>query len=315
MSLTAVQSATRASRPSPRDRAGVGARASRRAAAACLGAPRRTSASRTRTPARRAQGGSRGWTSPRAAFTGALPVPNPGEASPWALEAEDLWLTHGERGAPGSVDALRGVTIRVPRGMMFMLLGPNGCGKGTLLRSFAGLNTPWAGRLRVQAPRAFVFQNPDHQVVMPTVGADVAFGLGNRADLSDDEIARRVERALAAVNLGDGAMADRQVSTLSGGQKQRVAIAGALVENPEVLLLDELTTFLDEADQAGVVRAVRRAVDDTGAAAVWVTHRLEELEHCDMAAYMEDGAITQVGSGDFIRGYIRQQQRAYDARR
>jgi ABC-type multidrug transport system ATPase subunit len=110
-------------------------------------------------------------------------------------------------------------------------------------------------------------------------------------------------------------MLERQVATLSGGQKQRVAIAGALVENPEVLLLDELTTFLDEADQAGVVRAVRKAVDETGAAAVWVTHRLEELEHCDMAAYMEDGVITQVGSGDFIRGYIRQQQRAYNAKR
>ena len=235
--------------------------------------------------------------------------------SPWALEAEDLWLTHGERGAPGSIDALRGVTIRVPRGMLFMLLGPNGCGKSTLLRSFAGLNSPWAGRLRVQAPRAFVFQNPDHQVVMPTVGADVAFGLGNRVDLSEDEIKRRVVNSLAAVNLTDPTIIDRQVATLSGGQKQRVAIAGALVENPEVLLLDELTTFLDEADQAGVVAAVRKTVNDTGAAAVWVTHRLEELEHCDMAAYMENGVITQVGSGDFIRGYIRQHQRSYNGGR
>ena len=114
------------------------------------------------------------------------------------------------------------------------------------------------------------------------------------------------------MNLTDPTIIDRQVATLSGGQKQRVAIAGALVENPEVLLLDELTTFLDEADQAGVVAAVRKTVNDTGAAAVWVTHRLEELEHCDMAAYMENGVITQVGSGDFIRGYIRQQQRSYN---
>jgi energy-coupling factor transporter ATP-binding protein EcfA2 len=60
--------------------------------------------------------------------------------------------------------------------------------------------TPQAGRLRVSAPRAFVFQNPDHQVVMPTVGADVAFGLG-RLDLSAAEVTRRVDEALAVVNL------------------------------------------------------------------------------------------------------------------
>lgn len=73
---------------------------------------------------------------------------------------------------------------------------------------------------------------------------------------------------------------------LMGGQKQRVAIAGALVESPRVLLLDELTTFLDEADQAGVVQAVRRVVNDDKVTAVWVTHRLEELKHADLAAYM-----------------------------
>ena len=166
-------------------------------------------------------------------------------------------MSFGERGAPGSKDALKGVTIRVPRGMLFMLLGPNGCGKSTLLRTFAGLTVPWSGRLRVQAPRAFVFQNPDHQVIMPTVGADVAFGLGHRTDLSNGEIERRVRLALDAVNIRGDDVLERQVSTLSGGQKQRVAIAGALVEDPYVLLLDELTTFLDEADQAGVVRAVR----------------------------------------------------------
>ena len=177
--------------------------------------------------------------------------------------------------------------MRVPRGTLFMLLGPNGCGKSTLLRTMAGLVTPWSGRLRVQAPRAFVFQNPDHQVIMPTVGSDVAFGLGHRDDLSDDEVMQRVTSALEAVNLGGDEMIMRQVSTLSGGQKQRVAIAGALVESPRVLLLDELTTFLDEADQAGVVQAVRKVVDSAEkVTAVWVTHRLEELEHADMAAYM-----------------------------
>ena len=148
---------------------------------------------------------------------------------------------------------------------------------------------------------------------MPTVGADVGFGLGSDASLSEAEIRERVVEALRLVNLTDEDAYERQVSTLSGGQKQRVAIAGALVEQPELLLLDELTTFLDEADQRGVIQAVRNAVDSSAGAvtAVWVTHRLEELEFADGAAYMEDGRVVELGTGPQIREFIRKKQQAY----
>ena len=117
-------------------------------------------------------------------------------------------------------------------------------------------------------------------------------------------------RALRTVNLTDDDAFERQVATLSGGQKQRVAIAGALVEEPELLLLDELTTFLDEADQRGVIEAVRRAVDESDGrvTALWVTHRLEELEFADGAAYMEDGVVVKLGTGKDIREFIREKQ-------
>lgn len=195
--------------------------------------------------------------------------------------------------ADGVVRALRGASLRVPRGTLFMLLGPNGCGKSTLLRALAGLVKTDAGALEAPERKAFVFQNPDHQVIMPTVGADVGFGLGNDHTLSEEDVRERVVRALRTVNLTDDDAFERQVATLSGGQKQRVAIAGALVEEPELLLLDELTTFLDEADQRGVIEAVRRAVDESDGrvTALWVTHRLEELEFADGAAYMEDGVV------------------------
>ncbi|XP_057832071.2 ABC transporter I family member 10 isoform X3 [Cryptomeria japonica] len=105
----------------------------------------------------------------------------------------------------------------------------------------------------------------------------------------------------------------RPVQTLSGGQKQRVAIAGALVEASRVLLLDELTTFLDETDQIGVIEAVRNVVDGPqGVTALWVTHRLEELEYADGAIYMENGTVVKSGSVGGVRKYIRRQQSAYN---
>ena len=78
------------------------------------------------------------------------------------------------------MQVLAGASLQVPRGSLHMLLGPNGCGKSTLLRILGGLQRADAGRCDVASPAGFVFQNPDHQVVMPTVGADVAFGLGRR---------------------------------------------------------------------------------------------------------------------------------------
>jgi energy-coupling factor transporter ATP-binding protein EcfA2 len=231
----------------------------------------------------------------------------------WGVDVDQLWVEFTRGAASQPIQALKGASLRVPKGTLFMLLGPNGCGKSTLLRVLAGLVVPKSGDARTSARKAFVFQNPDHQVIMPTVGADVAFGLGRNQSLSDNDIRTRVEEALTLVNLTEPDAYERQVATLSGGQKQRVAIAGALVEKPELLLLDELTTFLDEEDQRGVIEAVRHAVDSSAGAvtAIWVTHRLEELEYADGAAYVEDGYVVKVGTGSQIREFIRQKQDAY----
>jgi len=241
-----------------------------------------------------------------------LPPPSPG----LALEALDARLSFGNK------KALDGASLRVPEGHLHILLGPNGCGKSTLLRALGGLLPLRSGVARTLGPRAFVFQNPDHQVVLPTAGADVAFGIG-RLGLPDAVAARRAVAALARVGLAGLEM--RPVHTLSGGQKQRVAVAGALAQGPRVLLLDELTTFLDAEDAAGVLAAVRAAVgpggrqrpaegghgggdgggkggDGGGASpssprvsALWVTHRLDELRAADSASLMEGGRIVATG--------------------
>lgn len=222
---------------------------------------------------------------------------------PVAINARDLELTvNGDKGE--DIVVLRGCSLQIPEGQLWMLLGPNGCGKSTLLKVLTGLLRPNRGKLYIVGPRSFVFQNPDHQVVMPTAEADVAFGLGHMT-LSNEEVKSRVYSSLEAVGMSD--YGQRPVQTLSGGQKQRVAIAGALAESSRVLLLDELTTFLDEEDQIGVLEAVRNVVRGS-VTALWVTHRLEELDYADGAVYMENGRVVLSGSVEDVKRYIHKQQ-------
>jgi energy-coupling factor transport system ATP-binding protein len=173
-----------------------------------------------------------------------------------------------------------------------MLLGTNGSGKSTLLRLLAGLLTPERGEISLLPPVGFVFQNPDHQLVMPTVGADLAFGLV-KEKLSAPEVKVRVREALAAVNLS--ALERRPIYALSGGQKQRIAIAGALARHCEVLLLDEPTALLDADTQLELVAQVQRLVKSREMTALWVTHRLDELDYCDGAFLLESGRVIAQG--------------------
>ena len=182
-----------------------------------------------------------------------------------------------------------------------MLLGTNGSGKSTLLRLLVGLLTPKSGDIQLSDRLGFVFQNPDHQLVMPSVGADVAFGLVDE-NLTLVEVRKRVDDALAAVNLS--AFKQRPIYALSGGQKQRVAIAGAIARHCEVLLLDEPTALLDPESQIDLVRSVSQLVKERNLTALWVTHRLNELDYCDGAILMDQGKVVAKGTPDDIRDRV-----------
>ena len=210
--------------------------------------------------------------------------------------------------------ALRDASLRVKRGTLHMLVGANGSGKSTLLRACAGLlrregrDVRVTGSVLVAAPSAFVFQNPDHQIILPSVGADVAFGVA-RLGLSCEEIATRVEASLSAVGLQGFGL--RPVHTLSGGQKQRCAIAGALAEHPTVLLCDELTSFLDPSDQFSVVRSMRAVVDGPSKLTVlWVTHRLEELEFADRVTCLDNGRDIKCASGARMLQFLKTHEKS-----
>jgi energy-coupling factor transport system ATP-binding protein len=199
---------------------------------------------------------------------------------------------------------LEDCSLEVPRGEFWMLLGTNGSGKSTLLRVLAGLLPPQAGQIEVVPPVGFVFQNPDHQLVMPTVGADIAFGLVAE-QLTFPQIQQRVEEALSAVNLNH--LRRRPIYALSGGQKQRVAIAGAIARHCEVLLLDEPTALLDADSQLSLVAQVKQLVKQRGITALWVTHRLEELDYCDGAFLLEAGHVVDRGDPSRLKQRLMQQ--------
>jgi energy-coupling factor transport system ATP-binding protein len=205
---------------------------------------------------------------------------------------------------PSGQSVLQGCSLTVQPGEFCMLLGNNGSGKSTLLKILGGLLQPQVGDWAIEKPVGFVFQNPDHQLVMPTVGADVAFGLVDE-HLPLAEIRNRVDDALSAINLLE--LKRRPIYALSGGQKQRVAIAGAIARHCHVLLLDEPTALLDPDSQIDLVKRVRDLVKQRGLTALWVTHRLVELDYCDRAFLLESGRVLDEGDPGRLKQYLQSQ--------
>jgi len=189
-----------------------------------------------------------------------------------------------------------------------MLVGGNGSGKSTLLRVLAGLLQPSAGSIRSQGRLALVFQNPDHQLLLPSCGSDLQLWLP--PELTAPQRRQQASEALELVGLPG--FSERPIHTLSGGQKQRLAIAGALASGANLLLLDEPTALLDPTSQREIVGLIRRltAQRERPLAALWVTHRLEELEACDGAALVQAGRVGPWQTGDALHRQLLNRQGA-----
>ena len=198
------------------------------------------------------------------------------------------------------VVAVDDVTLGVSDGEFLALVGVNGSGKTSLVRTFNGLVAPAEGAVRVDglevtsnpvAARTavgMVFQEPRDCFVAATVGDDVAFGPENLG-LPRPEIRERVESALAAVRM-EGREAER-IDSLSGGERARVAIAGALAMEPAHLVLDEPFAGLD-APTREAVRDRLRALYGDGTGIVVVTHDIGTvLELADRVVALADGEI------------------------
>ncbi len=181
---------------------------------------------------------------------------------------------------------------------LWMLVGANGSGKSTLFRLISGVIRPKSGKIFCSLKPSLVYQNPDHQLLMPTCKSELMLCVPPTVPHS--KLFDLLESALEKVDLGE--MLDRPIHTLSGGQKQRLALAGALVSNSNLLLLDEPTALLDPQSQNSVLKVVKQLTSASinPITAIWVTHRLEELFFCDGASVLQNGRMTKWNSGSKV---------------
>lgn len=212
-----------------------------------------------------------------------------------ALRFEGVSFTY--RGA--STPALSGLDLEVAPGEWLALVGGNGSGKSTVARLANGLLVPDEGRVTVdgldtassqhlweiRARVGLLFQDPEDQIVGASVEDDVAFGLENLG-VPPQAMRARVARALAAVGLAGEEQTEPHL--LSGGQKQRLALAGVLVLEPRVLVLDEPTSMLDPAGRGEVLGWVRWSAEQ-GVAVVMITQHMDEVLPADRVVALEGG--------------------------
>jgi putative ABC transport system ATP-binding protein len=217
-----------------------------------------------------------------------------------AVAAVDVTRRFGA--GDSTVDALRGVTIHVPRGQFAAVMGPSGSGKSTLMHILAGLDRPTGGSVEVAGRQigtlgdneltrlrrdhvGFVFQFFN---LLPMLTAEENILLPLQVAGRDPEPGR-LDEVLAQVGLTD--RRDHRPSQLSGGQQQRVAIGRALIGRPTVLFADEPTGNLDSRTGEEILGLIRDSVDSYGQTTVMVTHDPSAAAAADRVLFLADGLI------------------------
>jgi cobalt/nickel transport system ATP-binding protein len=217
--------------------------------------------------------------------------------APVAVGIDDLHFAY-----PDGSEALGGVHLTIREGERVALLGPNGAGKTTLLLHLNGVLQPQQGSVRIGGVEltkktarelrrrvGVVFQDPDDQLFMPSIGTDVAFGPANLG-LTGDELEERVLSSLRIFGLE--ALRDIAPHQLSLGLRRRAAVAGVLAMEPELMVLDEPSSNLDPAARRELADVIRRLPTTT----ILVTHDLPyALELCPRAVVIDQGQVVADG--------------------
>ena len=221
----------------------------------------------------------------------------------YAMGGQGLYYTYED----GTV-ALDHISLRAEQGKITGILGANGAGKSTLFLNLNGVLTPKEGTVTVNGRRAvydrkgirevrrqvgIVFQDPDDQLFSADVYRDISFG-GVNLGLPEEEVRRRVEAAMERT--GVGALRDKPTHALSFGQKKRVAIAGVLVMEPSVMILDEPTAGLDPQGVSDIMHLLTELRDGLGMTILIATHDMDIVPlYCDYAYLLSGGRVILEG--------------------
>jgi spermidine/putrescine transport system ATP-binding protein len=225
----------------------------------------------------------------------------------YAVEMKDV-VKNFQTPEGGMLAAVNHVTMQIKDGEFFSLLGPSGCGKTTSLRMIAGFELPTDGQILIHGrdmSQVPAFQRPVNTVFQQyalfphmTVEKNIEFGLEMKG-VARAERSRRVAEALDMVRLPG--MELRKPKQLSGGQQQRIALARALVNKPEVLLLDEPLGALDLKLRKEMQLELKTLQREVGITFIYVTHDQEEaLTMSDRIAVMSKGVALQIGTPEEI---------------
>ncbi len=217
------------------------------------------------------------------------------------IETKELSVVYDQ-----SVHALKDVDLHVKENEIVAIIGQNGSGKSTLLKSCVGLLT-YKGQLNItgipvvkenyQSIRekiGYIFQDPQHQMFMGNVYDDLAFGLINQGK-SEEEIKKRIEDISKYLQIDD--LLNKSNFKLSGGQKRMVAIASILIMEPDIILMDEPTAFLDPVSRRRVINTMK----DFHKTTVIATHDLDmALDIANRVILINNGQIIADGSVEDI---------------